>query len=368
MTPFVLLGMSCLLSLQPEPTDIALKDRLLAAKDPYQFGSNSAQPSRNLALLKGYKLPRGVRATHSGAIYIAGRRVVFYGVQDKKLLQLNEIGLDLNRNKVFERSEIAYLTDRKTKGSFSVYAFKNASSPLAFLSAYRTVLVQVSPARLMAGSGTIGGKKLDFTVTDTNYDGMFGAEDMVFWVNHNVRTQAVSSLFAMPDGRYYTASLPSKGVLRFTPDSRPTGTVSIKDGLIEASDISLSGNRFEPIYKDGSVVLPEGEYWLNVLAYTAKGTNGDPCRICILGHMKPYRISGGKDISLDPGPISRVGIRVQRTGKAFGLQLEAYTKGGYTVDDITFPDSGNNGRPSAPTVEIVDPSGLTVAKVTLKYG
>jgi hypothetical protein len=191
---------------------------------------------------------------------------------------------------------------------------------------------------------------------------------MVNWAYRNVRSQSLSSLFAMPDGHYYSASLPSPSLLRFTPDKRPTGTVSIKNGVIEATDIRMSGNRFDPIVQKGSVILPEGDYILNVLFYSTTGTNGMPCHVAVWGSPRPYRIAGKKTLVLDPGPVSRVGIRVRKGQKAISLQLEAFTKNGYAVDDLTFHSGNTASRPPAPTVDIIDPSGAVVGRVNLKYG
>lgn len=364
-----LLAISYQLSDKPQTVDVALTPSIMTSKSTYRMSYCRARVTANTAQLRGYKLPAHVRATQSGIVYLAGKRTILYGVQDKKSTNLSEIGLDLDGNKVFDKSEVATLSGKSSSFDGGMtFSFRNNPNPVVFVTATGTESVSVSPARLMQGIAAFGEKTIKFTVGDANFDGKFGQGDMVNWAYRTVRSQSLSTLFMMPDGRYYTASLPSQELLRFTSDKRPTGLVFVKHGLIEASDIRMGGSRFDPIIKDGSIVLPEGSYILNVLAYSTTGTNGTPCHVAIWGSLKPYRVAGNKNLVLDPGPINRVGIRVRPSRKSIGLQLEAFTKGGYTVDDLSFRQGNSLSRPPAPAVEIVDPSGVTVAKVTLKYG
>lgn len=369
MTPLILLCQLLPLSIDAQPIDIPLRSEKLTSKKAFRISYNYSQPADSLAVLKGYKLPKGIKPTHAGTVYLIGKRVVYYGVQDKKRWQFSEIGFDFNRNKVFEKGEIARYSsaDPVRKGN-AVFAFAGNANPIAFVTAYRTVSVQLSPARQMVGSAAIGGKTLDFTLSDSNYDGKIDANDMICWVDRNVRTQTISALFAMPDGQYYTASLPSAKVLRFAPDTRPTGTVSVKGGKIEGVDVLFNGKRFGAAIKDGTLVLPEGSYDLNLVAFSATSANGTRYHLCFGGGSKLYKVVGGSELSLDPGPISRIDLRIGRGSKAVGFELSAYCKSGHAVFSVTIDDDNGGSRPPAPTVEIIDPSGQKVGEVTLKYG
>jgi len=369
MTPLILLCQLLPLSVDDKPIDVLLKSEKLTTKKAYRISYNFSQPKDNLAVLKGFRLPKGIKPTHAGTVYLIGQRVVYYGVQDKKRWHFSEIGFDFNRNKVFEKGEIArYSSEDPVRKGNAVFAFAGNANPIAFVSAYRTVSIQLSPARQMVGSATIGGKTLDFTLSDSNYDGKIDANDMVCWVDRNIQTQTISSLFALPDGQYYTASLPSAKILRFVPDKRPTGTISVKGGIIDDVDVLFNGKRFGAAIKDGSLVLPEGSFNVNLIAYAAKSTSGTGYRLCIGGGTKLYKVVGGSELLLDPGPISRIALGVGLGSKAIGFELSAYCKSGHAVSSVTIDDDNGGSRPPAPTVEVIDPSGAKVGEVTLKYG
>lgn len=350
--------------------DIPLHEIPTAERSYLVYGQGYSQPADDLKAIKGYRLPSSAKPTHSGTIEIGDAQIVYYAVRNQKLFRFDEIGFDFNHNKAFEKTEIAQYAGEnpKSKGN-SVFAFKTKQTAVARVTAYHTVSLNTEPACLLQGSATFAGNNLSFTVSDSNMDGRFTVSDTVAWIDKTIKHQPVGSLFALPDGKYYNASFVSSFVLRFTPDPRPTGTVSVKNGRIELADLLFKGEKFSPAIANGVMALPTGNYQLQAVAYKGNRADGAEYMLSFIPvKEKDATVEAGKDLCLDPGPVNKAVLAVDRSGKGFSLAMGAQCENGDRLVYLFLSDGKKLKELPEPVVEIFDPSGSKVSEIKLEYG
>jgi len=223
----------------------------------------------------------------------------------------------------------------------------------------------------LKGDADIGGKKVEFTIFDSDLDGIYGSSDgfsgdqISYKIGKNYNYTDTSGFLAVGFGLYYKPFVDgSKRTMTLIKYTSKLGRIETARGKIASLGLFDRQRQFQAVSDNTSVSVPEGKYSLCQADLEIKGEDGQTYSV-------GYRLDKGMNIEVKNDHPIFLGFREKptmkvsaRAGQGFAeIRMGLYDKDDWRVMYIT-PASGTKPAapvPPDPTVTIIDRRGQQVA-------